>query len=32
MEITTTIHDTATILAVTGRVDSTTAGDLESSS
>ena len=30
MEITTTIHDTATILAVTGRVDSTTAGDFES--
>ena len=29
MEITTTIHDTATILAVTGRVDSMTAGALE---
>jgi anti-anti-sigma factor len=30
MEITTTKHDTATVLAVTGRVDATTAGALES--
>jgi anti-sigma B factor antagonist len=29
MEITTTMHDGAMVLAVTGRVDTTTAGDLE---
>jgi len=29
MEITTTIHDTAAVLSVTGRVDALTAGDLE---
>jgi anti-sigma B factor antagonist len=29
MEITTTTHDTATVLAVTGRVDAMTAGALE---
>jgi anti-sigma B factor antagonist len=29
MEITTTMHDGAMVLAVTGRIDTTTAGDLE---
>jgi anti-sigma B factor antagonist len=31
MEITTTMHDGAMVLAVTGRVDTTTAGELEAS-